>query len=239
MQSTDFTGRVAIVTGGTGALGQVVVREFAAAGAAVVVPYHTAASFEALRAELGDLGTRVSGQAADVTDEREVARLVEGVLAEQGRVDFLLNLVGGYAGGRFLETDVDLWDRMFRLNFRSALLCTRAVLPHLVEQGSGRVVTIGARLALEPPTGSNAYAAAKAAVVSLTQSVARELRTSGVTINCVAPSTIDTAANRRMIAKADPSRWVKPEEIATLIAYLCSEAGGAVNGAVIPIYGQL
>ncbi|HET9017760.1 MAG TPA: SDR family NAD(P)-dependent oxidoreductase, partial [Thermomicrobiaceae bacterium] len=210
----DISGKVAIITGGTGALGRAVVRAFAAAGATVVVPYRTEAPFAALRADLGDLAGRVSGREVDVTDEEQVARLVAEVLAAQGRIDLLLNLVGGYAGGRFLETDVALWDRMFQLNFRSTLVCTRAVLPHLVERGSGRVVTIGARLALEPPTGSNAYAAAKAAVVSLTQSVAREIKATGVTINCVAPSTIDTAANRQLMTKADPGRWVKPEAIA-------------------------
>ncbi|HUZ03243.1 MAG TPA: SDR family NAD(P)-dependent oxidoreductase [Thermomicrobiaceae bacterium] len=233
-----FEGRVALVTGGTGALGQAVVPALAAAGATVVVPYRDPDAFAAQQVALGDLGGRVLGRQADVTDEGEVARLVEVVLAEQGRIDFLLNLVGGYAGGRFLDTDVGLWDRMLRLNFRSTLLCTRAVLPHLVARGSGRVVTMGARSALEPSAGSDAYAAAKAAVVSMTQSLGRELRATGVTINCVAPSTIDTEANRRMMPKADPSRWVKPADIAALIAYLCSEAGAAVNGAVIPIYGQ-
>lgn len=234
-----FDGKIALITGGTGALGRAVVRTFAEAGATVIVPYHREASFADLREELIEFGDRVQGRRADVTEEAEVIGLVNRALEQYGRIDYLFNLVGGYEGGKFLETDLSLWDRMYRLNTLSTLVCTHTVLPRMVDQGSGRIITIGARLALEPPTGSNAYAAAKAAVVSLTQSVAREIRTTGVTINCIVPSTIDTEANRRMMPKADPKRWVKPQAIADLIAFLCTDSGAAINGAVIPVYGQL
>lgn len=235
----DLTGRVAIITGGTGALGTAVVSEFASAGATVVVPYRRESSYAALRQELGDLGARVHGQEADVADQGAVAALVEATLDQHQQIDILLNLVGGYDGGRFAETDLDLWDRMLRLNLRSTVVCTRAVLPHMLERDQGRIVTIGAKSALDPSTGSSAYAAAKAAVISMTQTVAREIRASGVTINCVAPSTIDTEENRRIISRADPSRWVKPSQIAALLRYLCSDAAAAINGAVIPVYGKV
>lgn len=234
----SLSNRVAIITGGTGNLGRAVVPAFLGAGATVVVPYRTDASINKLREHVGDEGTRLHDQHVDVTDEAAVARLVDAVLAEHGRIDFLLNLVGGYEGGKFLETDLDQWDRLFRLNVRPTLVCTRAVLPHLVAQGSGRVITVGARTALEPPSGSTAYAAAKAAVVSMTQAIAREVRTTGVTVNCVVPSTLDTEENRRSM-KGDPSRWVRPEQVAALMLYLCSDAAAAINGAVIPVYGQL
>ncbi len=239
MDVSDDMDRVAIVTGGTGALGQAVTAALLAAGATVVVPYRAVAPFEDLRRSLGERAARLHGEPADVAEETEVARLVERTLAAYGRIDILLNLVGGFEGGRFVETGVDLWERMLRLNLRPTLLCTRAVLPRMLERGAGRIVTVGSRQALEPSAGSSAYGAAKAAVVSLTQSVAREIRTSGVTINCVVPSTIDTPANRAAMPKGDPTKWVKPEEVAALILYLCSDAAAAVNGAVIPIYGQL
>lgn len=231
--------KVAIITGGTGDLGRAVVPAFLEAGATVVVPYRRESSFQALRDAVGDAGGRLHGQETDVTDEAAVSRLVDAVLAEHRRIDVLLNLAGGFEGGKFLETGLDQWDRLFQLNFRSALVCTRTVLPHLVEQGSGRIVTIGARTALEPPSGSQAYAVAKAAVVALTRSVAREIRTTGVTMNCVVPSTIDTPDNRQSMPKADPNRWVRAEQIADLLVYLCSDAASAINGAVIPIYGQV
>ncbi|MDI3339470.1 MAG: SDR family NAD(P)-dependent oxidoreductase [Sphaerobacter sp.] len=234
-----LTDRVAIITGGTGALGQAVVPAFLAAGATVVVPYRREAAFTALQQQRGDLAHRLHGHAADVTDPAAVAGFVTTVLAQHGRIDILLNLAGGYEGGAFLETDLDQWERLARLNVQSVLVCTRAVLPHLVAQGSGRIVTVGARAALEPASGSSAYAAAKAAVVTLTRAIAREIRTTGVTINCIAPSTIDTPANRQAMPKADPSRWVRPQQIASLLVYLCSDPASAINGAVIPVYGQL
>lgn len=234
-----LTDRVAIITGGTGALGQAVVPAFLAAGATVVVPYRREAAFTALQQQSGDLAHRLHGHAADVTDPAAVAGLVTTVLAQHGRIDILLNLAGGYEAGAFLETDLDQWERLARLNVQSVLVCTRAVLPHLVAQGSGRIVTVGARAALEPASGSSAYAAAKAAVVTLTRAIAREIRTTGVTINCIAPSTIDTPANRQAMPKADPSRWVRPQQIASLLVYLCSDPASAINGAVIPVYGQL
>jgi NAD(P)-dependent dehydrogenase (short-subunit alcohol dehydrogenase family) len=185
----DLSNRVAIITGATGASGPAVTRAFAAAGAAVVAPYRNEEAFTRLQAELGDLAARISGQATDITDEAQVRRFVAGSLSRRGRIDFLVNLAGGYADGAFTSTGIDLWDRMFQANLRTVLLMTHAVLPHLLDRGEGRVITVGARHALEPTANASAYTAAKAAVIAMTQSIAREIRTSGVTINCIAPST--------------------------------------------------
>lgn len=235
----SLTGTVTMITGGTGQVGRVVVRRFAEAGAQVVVPYRTPAKWEEFQAELGPLASQVDGLQADLADEAAAQRTVAQALERHGRIDHLLCLAGGFAGGRFLETGVDLWDQMLALNLRPTLLALRAVLPHFLERGSGRAVTVGARQALEPSAGASAYAASKAAVIALTQSLARELRGTGVTINCIVPSTIDTEANRRMMPKADPAKWVKPEEVAALLLFLCSPQAEAINGAVIPIYGKL
>lgn len=235
----ELDGKVAIITGGTGGLGQVVVEAFAKAGAQIVVPYRREASYRKFVDQLGEQANLVDGFEIDLTDEQAAGNLVQGTLEEHGQLDILINLAGGYTGGDFLATDLDTWKRMFDLNFQSCLLCLRAALPSMLEQGSGRIVTIGSRPALEPGAGSSAYAVSKAAVIALTRSLAREVRTSGVTVNCVAPSTIDTAQNREAMPKARAEHWVKPDEIASLLLYLCSDAAAAVNGAVIPIYGQL
>lgn len=235
----ELDGKVAIITGGTGGLGQLAVEAFAEAGATIVVPYRREASYRRLVDQLGERANSVDGFEADLTEEQAVGNLVEGTLDEHGRLDILINLAGGYTGGDFLATGLDTWDTMFDLNFRSCLLCLRAALPSMLEQNSGRIVTIGSRPALEPGAGSSAYATSKAAVIALTRSVAREVRTTGVTVNCLAPSTIDTEENRKAMPKARAEHWVKPEEIASLLLYLCSDAAAAVNGAVIPIYGQL
>jgi NAD(P)-dependent dehydrogenase (short-subunit alcohol dehydrogenase family) len=235
----DFLNRVAVVTGGTGAGGRVVARELAAAGATVIVPYRNDEAFARLRAEFGDLAARLEGQETDITDESRVDQFVSTILSRHGRIDFLVNMAGGYTGGAFTRSGIGLWDRMFQTNLRTALFMTHSVLPHLLDRGEGRVVTIGSRSALEPSTNASAYAASKAAVIAMTQAVAREIRASGVTINCVAPGTIDTEANREAMPKGNPARWVQPSQLASLILYLCSDAAAAINGAVIPIYGQL
>lgn len=235
----DFPNRVVIVTGGTGALGRVVARDFATAGAKVIVPYRSDEAFARLQAEFGDLAAQLEGQQTDITDESRVDQFVSTVLNRHGRINFLVNLAGGYAGGAFTSSGTALWDQMFRTNLWTALLMTHAVLPHLLDRGNGRVITIGSRSALEPSANASAYAASNAAVIALTQSVAREIRTSGVTINCLAPSTIDTEANRQAMPKGNSARWVQPSQLSSLILYLCSDAAAAINGAVIPIYGQL
>lgn len=235
----DFSNRVAIITGATGASGPAVTRAFTAASAVVVVPYRDEAAFARLQAEPGEHAARLEGQQADITHESQVSRFVEAILSRHGRIDFLVNMAGGFAGGAFTNTSIDLWDRMFRMNLRTALLMTHAVLPHLLDRDEGRVITFGSRHALEPTANASAYTAAKAAVIAMTQSVAREIRTSGVTINCIAPNTINTEANREAMPKGNPARWVQPGQLASLILYLCSDEASAINGAVIPISGQL
>lgn len=232
-------GQVVLITGGTGQVGQVVVEYFAARGAQVVVPYRSAERWEQLRAQLGELASRVIGIAAgDLADPAAARALVEEALAQAGRVDAVLCLAGGFVGGRFTESGPEQWLQMMAINFWPTVHVLRAAVPQLLAQGHGRIVTVGARTALEPAGGATAYVAAKGAVITLTQALARELRGSGVTVNCIAPGTIDTPANREAMPKADPKTWVKPEEIAALLWYLCSPEAAAVTGAVIPIPGR-
>lgn len=232
--------RVVVITGATGALGRVVATAFAGVGARLAL---TGTRMEALAALAGDLHldpSRVFLQAADLTVSEDAQALVAAVVDRWGGVDVLLNLAGGWAkAGRLAEVADEAWDGMLDLNLRTCMNACRAVLPSMEERGWGRIVTIGARSAVEPGTRQAPYNVAKAGVVALTQSIAADYRRRGVAANVILPSTIDTPANRADMGNADPSRWVKPEELAAAMLFLCSEQGGSLNGAVIPIYGRV
>jgi NAD(P)-dependent dehydrogenase (short-subunit alcohol dehydrogenase family) len=147
--------------------------------------------------------------------------------------------VGGFAGGgRVHETPVEDFEAQLRLNLRPTYLVTAAALPHLIKAGGGSVVCVSSRAALNPFPGAAGYITAKAALLTLVDALAVEYRDDGVRVNAILPSVIDTPANRAHNPDADPSTWVAPEQIADLIAYLCSDASAATSGAHIPIYGR-
>ena len=218
--------KIVMIAGGTGGLGQTVTSVFSKLGATVIVVSsklpHT-------------LPEGVLGVTADVTNEKDVQRLVAEVKQQTNRIDCFINLVGGFAMGRLVETDTANWTRMLTLNLTAAFLLSRAVLPIMVEQGVGRVIHIGARAAVDPFPGAGAYIVSKSGLVALIKVFALELAGSGVNINGVLPSIIDTPANRKSMPSADYSQWVTPESIAQLLVFLASEEASAVNGALIPI----
>ena len=220
----EMKGKVVLITGGAGALGQTVVPAFVSTGASVI---------------LGDLNPvqapGITTLRADFTDQTQVQSLVDEVIRTSGRLDALINLVGGFATGRVVETDVLLWQRMLTMNLTSAFLLSQAVLPSMLQRGQGRMVHVAARAALEPFSGAAAYIVSKAGLVGLIRTLSTELAGSGVTVNAVLPSTIDTPANRRAMPAADPSKWVRPDSIAHTLTFLASDAASQVNGALIPI----
>ena len=220
----ELKGKVVLITGGAGALGQTVVPSFVSAGASVF---------------LGDLNpvqqSGVTSLKADFTDQTQVRGLVNDVIQSAGRLDALINLVGGFATGRVVETDVSLWQRMMAMNLTSAFLLSHAVLPPMLERRQGRIVHIAARAGLEPFPGAAAYVVSKAGLIALIRALSTELNGSGVTVNGVLPSTIDTPANRKAMPAADPSKWVRPESIAQTLIFLASDAAIQTNGALIPI----
>jgi NAD(P)-dependent dehydrogenase (short-subunit alcohol dehydrogenase family) len=228
--------RVAIVTGGTGALGQAVVRRLLADGAVVCVPSVVEAESRALLASVaGGERERLTVDAADVTDPAATAALVDRVLARHRHVDVLVAGVGGFVGGGLLDTDRSTWDRMLTLNLTSVFTAARAVVPHMVAAGHGRVVTVGSRAVVPPAGGFIAYTVAKAGVIAFTQALAQETRGHGVTANAVLPSTMDTPANRAAMPDVDSRTWVPVESVAAAIAFLASEAAGHVTGSLIAI----
>ncbi len=218
--------RVVLIAGGSGELGKTVVPAFIATGARVI----TIDRHPPIVQTEGRAGMR-----ADVTDESDIRRLVEEVIRTVGRIDALINLVGGFAIGRVVETDASLWHRMLTMNLTAAFLLSRSVLPHMLERRIGRIVHVAARAALEPFPGAAAYVVSKSGLVALIRALSTELVGSGVTVNGVLPATIDTPANRRSMPDADPSKWARPESIAQTLIFLASEEASQINGALIPV----
>ena len=230
-----MTARSALVTGGTGALGQSVVLRFLHDGAAVAVPWIVLEEWEALRSRAGDGGARLHGARVDMTDESALATFVTDVLARHQGLDVLVNTVGGFAGGDLASTSLAEWRRMLDLNLTSAVIGCRAVLPAMRAAGRGRIVNVASRAVVPPAGGFIAYTVAKSAVIALTQALAQEERAHGIAVNAVLPSTMDTPANRRAMPDADRSGWVSTEAVAGVIAYLASDAAAAVSGACVAI----
>jgi NAD(P)-dependent dehydrogenase (short-subunit alcohol dehydrogenase family) len=232
---------VALVTGGTGGLGTAVTRTFLDRGCAVVVPYRVDAEAKRLQA---DVSAVAAGQLllveADVTDTAQVEGVARRAVSTFGRVDYLANLVGGWAGGvPVWELAGGDWDRVLTLNLRTAFAACRAVLPQMIAQRYGRIVNVSSRTAVLPTPGAAAYAVGKMGVITLTQTLALEVREHGdITVNCVLPSVIDTPANRRAMPGADPTQWVRPEQLAAIIAWLTSDEAAPISGAAIPVYGR-
>ena len=237
--SAGFSGKVALVTGGTGGLGRAVSLAFLEQGAAVIVTYRRQEEFDALRSGAGGIASRLEGHAVDVTDAAAVRGLVDTVLEQHGRLDALVNTVGGYAGGvKLWEAEPRVFDQMLALNLRSGYALARAAVPAMLKQGRGAIVNIAAKAALDHPAGAAAYAASKAAAVAMLDSLAAEVKGTGLRVNSILPSIIDTAANRMAMPGADFAQWPKPDEIARVILFLCSDEGRVVHGAAIPVYGD-
>jgi NAD(P)-dependent dehydrogenase (short-subunit alcohol dehydrogenase family) len=234
-----FTGTIALVAGGTGGLGRAVSLAFLNEGAQLIVPYVADQEFAELKSAAGANATRLVGRQVDVTDEAAVQRLIDGILADYARLDVLVNTVGGYVGGMKLwDLDTKSFDQMLALNLRSGFVLSRATAKAMVLQRKGAIVNVAAKAALDHGAGLGAYAASKAAALALIDSLAADLRGSGVRANSVLPSIIDTEANRRAMPNADFATWPKPEDIARVILFLCSDDAKVIHGAAIPVYGQ-
>jgi NAD(P)-dependent dehydrogenase (short-subunit alcohol dehydrogenase family) len=236
-----FQNQVALVTGATGALGRVVTRRLLENGARVIATYRTEDRRNNLEQSVGAAKRNLTQIRTDVTDERSVQDLVKAIIDKSGRIDCLLNIAGAYAGGTDIaNTDLSQWDFMMNVNLKSAFLCAKAVLPHMVKQNYGRIVNVSSRTAVEKSrrVKSGAYAISKAGVIVLTETLAEETKNYNINVNCVMPSTIDTPDNRRNMPKADFSKWVDPNEIAEVMLFLLSDASKVTSGACIPVYGK-
>lgn len=226
--------RVVIVTGGSGALGRAILARFLAAGDRVVVPWIAASERDAIETE--EARALAEGRLvlvrADLAEESGARAAAEALPG----AEVLVNGAGGFAGGPSVhETELEVWERMHRINLRTAVAMSRAVLPGMIARGRGSIVNVGSRAAYEFPPGLAAYAAAKSGVHTLTLTLQRELAGSGVRANAVVPATIDTPANRAAMPDADFSSWTAPARIAEVIHWLTRPESEAVRGALIPV----
>lgn len=217
---------VVIVTGAFGALGRAVAAELSERG-------HRVAAVDVAPAPPGFAAALAIG-GIDLTDETAVEAAYAEMAAKLGAIDGLVNVAGGFVWEPVEGGSLDSWDRMYRINLRTATVSTRAALPHLLKAG-GAIVNVGAAGAVQPGTGMAPYAASKAGVRALTESLAEELRAKGVRVNAVLPTIIDTPTNRADMPDADTSGWVQPRAASRVIAFLLSADAGAITGANIPL----
>ena len=230
---------VAVVTGGTGALGRALAPLLVARDFKLAVTYLIPAESTTLEEELHLDEDRLILRRVDCTDPEAITALMKDVADQFGTINVLCSLVGGWAGGRDVaETDDVRFDRMIDLNLRSAFYTVRAAIPHMRDAEWGRIIAVGSRAAVDTPAGQGAYNIAKAGVIALMRTVAVELDDTNVTANALLPSVIDTEATRSALPYSDFVRWPKPPEIAAVIDFLASPESGVINGAGVPVYGQ-
>jgi len=228
----DLANQVVLITGANGGLGSFVTEGFLAAGATVVGVARTIQQSALIHSKFVPLS-------ADLTQREPVHSMVGTVISRFNRIDILVHVMGGFAGGELVEdTDDAIWDKMMNLNVRSAFNVLRAVIPPMRKARKGRIVAIGARSAVEPKAYLSAYCASKAALVSLLRTVALEVKDDGITANMILPGTMDTQANRAESPTADTSKWVQPSKVANLALWLASDEASQMSGALLPVYGQ-
>jgi len=230
---------VAVVTGGTGGLGRALIPYLIRRDFKVAVTYLKPEEATTLEDALDVDESRLMLRRCDCTDADAVGEVMQDVVDTFGGINVLAALVGGWAGGRDLaETGQVRFERMIDLNVRSTFYTLRAAVPHMRDAEWGRIVAVGSRAALEAPAGQAAFNAAKAAVVAMVQTLAKELDDTKITANVLTPAVIDTAATRATLPYADYVDWPKPEAIAAVLDFLLSPASEVINGAIIPVYGK-
>jgi NAD(P)-dependent dehydrogenase (short-subunit alcohol dehydrogenase family) len=228
--------RVALVTGGSGALGTAITRRFLADGAVVCVPWIIEQEHDRLLAAVEAAARpRLMLERCNVGDDAAMARLARRTLERHGRIDVLVTAVGGFAMGGLAETDRATWDAQIGLNLTTTFVAARAVVPSMLAAGRGRVVAIASRAVRPPVGGFIAYTVAKTGVIAFAQALAEETRGRGVTVNAVLPSTMDTPANRAAMPDVDPRTWTPVTAVADAVAYLASEEASHVTGALVTV----
>ena len=223
-------GKTIVITGAGGALGRGVAQAAAERGATLAL------------VDIGKIPERAGAlryEGVNLGDFDAARRVMDDIAAKTGRLDALLNIAGGFRWQTLADGDLEGWTKMFTLNVMTAATACKAALPHLIASGAGRIVNVAALGAVKAGAGMGAYAASKAGVMKLTESLAEELKDKGVTVNAVMPSTIDTPANRADMPNADYTKWVTPAELASVMLYLASDEASAITGALVPVAGRV
>lgn len=231
--------KVIIITGASGNLGRAVAARVQAQGGKMVLVERSAEHLKAAYGALKDSAQHWLAGGIDMTDANAVSAMTAAAHQRFGRLDGLVNTVGGFRGGKPVhEVDLAEWDFMYDINVRTALHACRAVIPYMLKAQSGRIINVASRNAFQGSPHYAAYSAAKTAVLRLTESLAGELKTRGINVNCIVPGTIDTPQNRADMPQADFSTWVPPEDLAHVVAFLLSDEARSVTGAAVPVYGR-
>lgn len=238
MKTFNFTGSVVVVTGASGNLGQAVAKAFLEAGATVCALDYRKGRLEKVLSKGNAPGELSLYEEVDVTEVDSLKEVGKHICDSFGKVDILVNTVGGFTmGERVHELSSSTWRKMMNLNVQSFLNTAAVFIPVMIEQGGGKVVSIGSKASLQGGAKSGAYAAAKGALLRLTESMASEMKSHNIQVNCVLPSTIDTPENRQEMPNSDFSKWVSPEHISQVILFLSSAASDEITGAAIPVFG--
>jgi NAD(P)-dependent dehydrogenase (short-subunit alcohol dehydrogenase family) len=231
----DFSNKVVLITGGTGALGSSVTKAFIASNAMTTIStYIIDEEMENVKSEIKAAELIKS----DITKEDEVKKLVSNVIEKHGHIHILVNVIGGYLGGKSVaELEEKEWDTMMNMNLKSVFLISKHIIPIMMSTRYGKIVHISSRTGLRSDGYDSAYAASKSGLIRLVESISEEIKESNINVNCILPSVIDTQANRKAMPDADFNKWLKTEDLANVILFLCSEEAKAINGAAIPTYG--
>ena len=244
----DFSNKVVMITGGTGALGKVLTKSFLNCNPkAIISTYRSEKEFQELKADLDNLldqttkiNTTTEFIQIDITKENELIKIISNIVQKYEQIHILVNVVGGYIGGKSVtKLDEIEWDKMMNINLKSAFLISKNMLPIMISKHYGKIVHISSRTGIKAEGNDSAYAASKAGLIRLVESMSQEVKESNININCVLPTIIDTKANRLAMPNADYSKWINPEDLSNVILFLCSDYSKIINGSAIPTYGSL
>lgn len=237
--------KIAIITGGTGALGRFIVNKFAEENIKVYVPSLSLEKFNEVfdnsqKNEKDFKIKKIYSFVCDASSEKSVSDFIANVASlEKGKIDILINTVGGYHPPKnIFEMDMNFFDKLWELNFKSTFRFTHEVLKYMMKNKSGRIVSIGAMAGLEATPGLFAYAVSKSAVINLMNTISKEMKEENIRCNTIIPSTIDTPSNREWGSEEDIKKWVKPEEIADIIFDLVTDKYKSVRESTIKVYGS-
>lgn len=223
---STFENRVVLITGAAGALGSACAAYFADLGARLAL------------LDIVDIDGPHFSRTCDLNDAEACRAVAEEIEREVGPIHVLCNIAGGFAMGEAVhETSASTWDFLMGLNAHSVLNMARAVVPHMLKRRAGKVINIGAGAGQHGVAQLGAYSASKSVVIRLTESMAGELKTQGINVNCILPSVIDTPANRKSMPDADFDTWVRPAAMAQVIGFLASPAADPIHGAALPVNG--
>ena len=230
----NFSNKVVLITGGTGAFGRTLVKRFLDTGAKTIASFRN----ETEAVKLKRVNPQVEIIKLDISSEKEILKAVPILIRKFTKIDILVNTVGGYLGGKNVtQLGEDEWEAMMNLNLKSAFLISKHVIPIMISGNGGKIIHVSSKTGLKSDGYDSAYAASKAALIRFVESISLEFREDKISINCILPTTIDTEANRRAMPNADFSKWLSPEDLANVVLFLSSSDSKVINGAAIQTYG--